>query len=107
MEDVEINHLTYNYLVEKYTRTWKWQKALEIEQEFSFYRAFQELEGVDIDVNLAINTLSRLDEEIEQLDKTLTERIPNKILPVGNIESGYKPFKKNGEYNEATKRWFN
>ena len=34
-EDVEINHLTYNWLVDENCRDWDWVNALELEQELS------------------------------------------------------------------------
>lgn len=105
-EDVEINHLTYKHLIDKYCKNWKWLRSLDIEQEFAYYRAFQELEGVDIDVDTAHLVLDKLDAEISELDTILLDLIPKKVIMVGK-EDGYLPFKKNGEYNEATKRWMN
>lgn len=104
-EDVEINWLTYDYLVDGYCSTWNWVKSLEIEQEFAIYRAAQELEGVDIDVDHALRVIKLLDEEIEYLDKTLYEMMPMRVVPVGNKDKGTLPFKKDGTYNEITKRW--
>jgi hypothetical protein len=104
-EDVEINYLTYKYLVDKHCRGWSWKKALEIEQEFVLYRAAQELEGIDIDVELAREVINKLDQELLELDSILTERIPGKMKKVG-VEHGYLPFKKNGEYNSTTLKWF-
>ena len=105
-EDVEINVLTYNYLVNKYCKNWDWSKALDIEQEFMLNRAAQELEGVDIDVEHAKDTLRRLDVEIESLDSILLERIPSRIVPIGNVEKGCLPFKKEGNYTKQTLEWF-
>lgn len=105
-EDVEINHLTYSYLVDKYCKTWSWLKSLKIEQDFCLYRAGQILEGVDIDEELARKVLKQLDEEIEKLDAILMDKMPRRIAAVGNVEVGNKPFKKNGEYTAATREWF-
>ena len=105
-EDVEINYITYKHLVDKYCRNWNWLKSLEIEQEFALYRAYQEIEGVDIDVESARQTLEKLDKEIDELTNTLLDRIPKRVSRVGS-DNGYKPFKKNGDYTEATRGWFN
>lgn len=105
-EDVEINFLTYNYLVEKFCKDWSWLKALEIEQDFALYRAGQVLEGVDVDEQLAKELLERIDKEIDYLDSVLLDKIPHRILPVGNIESGCKPFKKDGNFTVDTIKWF-
>lgn len=106
MVDVEINYLTYNYLVDKFCRSWSWIKSLEIEQDFALYRASQVLEGIDVDEEFARALLVKLDDEIAYLDSVLLDKIPRRIVPIGNTENGCKPFKINGEYTEATKKWF-
>ena len=104
-EDVEINHMVYEYLVERYCQSWDWIKSLTIEQEFAMYRAAQELEGVDVDVELAKSLIIKLDEEIAHLDALLYDKIPMRIKGFGNLERGAMPYKKDGTYNEATKKW--
>jgi len=104
-EDVEINVMTYEYLVERYCQSWNWIRSLEIEQDFAMYRAAQEIEGVDIDVGLAEDLIVRMDTEIAELDKLLYEVMPMRVIGVGNLDIGTLPFKKDGTYNEATKKW--
>lgn len=104
-EDVGIGVKTYRHLVDKYCKGWDWSKALDIEQEFVLYRAAQEVAGIDIDTQLAREVLTKLDIEIQELDTTLLERIPKKVVAIGSVE-GNKPFKKNGEYTMSTKEWF-
>ena len=104
-EDVEINEMVYEYLVERYCQSWNWITSLNIEQDFAMYRAAQELEGVDIDIELAKRLLVQLDEEIAQLDALLYDKIPMRIKGAGNLERGTMPYKKDGTYNEATKKW--
>ena len=105
-EDVEINCLIYKDLVERYCRDWNWIEPLLLEQEYSRFVALQEIEGVDFDVEGAYKLLGLLDKEIAELDKILLERIPARVIPVGNPE-GVKPFKKDGTYSEICKKWFN
>lgn len=107
MTDVEINHLTYSYLVEKFCKGWSWLKSLEIEQDFALYRASQVIEGIDVDEEFARELLVKLDKEIEYLDSILLEKIPHRIVSVGNTEVGCKPFKINGEHTKDTIKWFN
>lgn len=104
-EDVAINELIYDNLVQKYCRGWKWLPALFLEQDYSRFVSVQEVAGVDVDIPLAHQLIERLDKEISELDRVLLDRIPPRIRMVGNPE-GYKPFKKDGTYNELTKKWF-
>jgi len=104
-EDVEITLMTYEYLVEKYCSSWNWIKSLDIEQEFMLYRAAQEIEGVDVDLDHAIDTIRRLDEEIGSLDGLLYSLLPMRVVPVGNKDKGTLPFKKDGTYNKTTEAW--
>lgn len=102
-EDVEINALTYKYLVSRWCMDWKWIDALELEQQYAINQVYQELAGVDLDVELAYDLLDRLDKEIAELDKILLERIPKRIKQVGATVT--KPFKKNGELSKMAKDW--
>lgn len=95
-EDVAINVMLYNYLVDKYCTNWQWLDPLLLEQEFSYYQTLQELEGVDINVELAYELVDRIDLEVAELDKVLLDRIPKKLVQVGATVS--KPFKKDGTY---------
>lgn len=105
IDDVKINTWAYKHLVDKYCRSWDWVMALEIEQEFAFYKAYQELEGVDVDEVHARDTIRRLDEELLILTERLQKQMPKKYKLVGNSE-GNKPFKKDGTYTVATAKWF-
>jgi len=94
-EDVEINHLTYNYLVEKNCSDgWNWLEALKLEQLFGFWQGLQEKEGVDIDVALCHELVARLDKEIEEIDNKIQPDLPFSVVPVG--QPVLKPFKKDG-----------
>lgn len=95
-EDVEINWLTYRYLVDKYCKDWKWADALELEQEFAMYQAYQEVAGVDFDLEKARALLERIDKEVDELDATLLQRLPKRVVPIG--KPIMKPFKKDGTY---------
>ena len=104
-EDVEINCLTYNCLVDSFCRNWSWLPALELEQEFALLQAYQELAGVDFDSQLARDLLARIDQEVDELDKILLDRIPKQVEAVGAVVS--KPFKKDGSYSKMVTEWFN
>lgn len=107
-EDVEINCLTYDYLVERYCKNWNWLNPLLLEQDFSRDQAYQELEGVDLDVDLAHRLIKQIDDEVGPLSETLYERIPDRCKPIGtNLEGGVKPFKKDGNYTSKTQEFVN
>lgn len=100
-EDVEINHLLYSYLVERYCQNWKWLDSLKLEQDYSYLQAQQEFEGVDVDKSFAIETIARLDEEILSTSEVLYSRIPYSIKPIGAV---ILPFKKDGTYKEVVNK---
>lgn len=102
-EDVEINDLLYKYLVDTYCTGWSWKDSLLLEQEFSRYQAYQELEGVDIDIPLAHRLIEQLDYEVDMLTKELLQRIPKTVSQVGTTVN--KPFKKDGTYSARTKEF--
>lgn len=102
-EDVEINKLTYEFLVQRYCQDWSWIEALKLEQQFAIYQAYQELAGVDFDVQKAKDLLVLIDSEVDKLDKELYNRIPKRVKQVGATVT--KPFKKNGEYTVQVERW--
>lgn len=107
-EDVEINCLVYDHLVERYCKNWNWLNPLLLEQDFSRDQAYQELEGVDLDVDLAYRLIKQIDDEVGPLSETLYERIPDRCKPIGsNLEDGVKPFKKDGNYTSKTQEFVN
>ena len=102
-EDVEINVLTYKYLVDRYCRDWDWIDSLELEQQYAINQAYQELEGVDINRELANELVAQLDLEIATLDKILLERIPKRVKQVGATVT--RPFKKDGTLSKMATDW--
>jgi hypothetical protein len=103
-QDVEINYLTYKYLVEENCKDWPdWIGALELEQEFAYYQAMQELEGVDIDVDMCYHIVNSIDQEVREIDSHITPILPKRIKPKGNPIM--KPFKKDGTYTQLVSDW--
>ncbi len=104
-EDVEINVLLYDYFIVKELSQWNWMPALILEQLFQFEQVLQELEGVDIDIDLALSLLVELDEKVDSIDAELKPRLPKRIKASGATINA--PFLKSGAYNKATREWFN
>jgi DNA polymerase III epsilon subunit-like protein len=96
-EDVEINCLLYDYLIEVGLSNWDWIEAIELEQQFQLDQAYQELWGVDIDIQLAENLIANIDKEVEDLDRRLLEVLPKRCIDNGPVR---KPFKKDGSYSQ-------
>lgn len=105
-EDVEINHMTYDYLVNKYARGWDWMDALELEQEFSTDQAYQEVAGVDIDQELAYELVDKIDKEVFEMDPILLSRMPKRLVKVNQGKEVKKVFNKDGSYHANVKKWF-
>jgi len=103
-EDVEINNLLYDYLVKYNCRDWDWVEALELEQLFAYYQGWQEVEGVDIDVDLCHKIVSDIDKEVEEIDSILKPMLPKRIKAKGNPIM--KPFKKDGTFTKQVEEWF-
>lgn len=103
-EDVEINHMAYEYLVNKYAKGWKWMDSLLLEQDFAIDQGRQELEGVDIDQCLAYQVVEKIDAEVEELDPILLSRMPKRVVQKGATVN--KVFLKSGGYTKAVTDWF-
>jgi DNA polymerase I len=104
-EDVQINALTYQWMVDKYCKDWDWLPAIELEQEFQYWQVMQEMEGVYIDQPLARDLIVRIDKEIQEIDTILLQRLPKRCVPIG--EPIQKPFKKDGTYIKKVEEWIN
>lgn len=103
-QDVLINERTYKDLVERNCRDWDWVRAIEIEQQFAYDCALQELAGVDINEELAYDVVDRIDKETIEIDSKLKEMLPKKVKPFG-VEVK-KPFKKDGTYSKMVVDWW-
>jgi len=103
-EDVEINHITYNYLVDRECKDHDWLEALELEQLFAKDQALMEVEGVDIDIDKALELLVAIDKEVIEIDAMLVPRLPMKIKPYG-VEVK-KPFKMDRSYTKMVEDWY-
>jgi DNA polymerase-1 len=103
-EDVEINCMTYEYLVRKYTKDWSWKESLQLEQDFALDQGLQELAGVDIDLELAYKLIEDIDKEVGELDPILLERMPKRVLQKGVTVK--KVFLKSGGYTKQVSDWF-
>lgn len=104
VEDVEINYLLYDLLVKHNCMSWDWVEALELEQLFAYYQGWQEVEGVDIDVDLCHKIVTDIDKEVEELDAILKPTLPKRIKAKGNPIM--KPFKKDGSYMSKVVEWW-
>ena len=104
MEDVEINDMLYKYLMKKEDYG-KWREAIKLEQSVSYFHTLQTIEGVDIDINLAKATISKIDSEMEVIESELLEQIPWKCKMYGSVPVN-KPFLKSGDYSKAVKDWY-
>lgn len=102
-EDVEINHVLYEYLVEKEASQWKWGNSIIMEQYFSYDQGRQEITGVTIDTALARKTLATIDEELRVIDGQLDERLPLRIVDRKAVN---KPFVKSGDYSAMVYSWY-
>jgi hypothetical protein len=102
-EDVEINCILYDYLVDKYCQDWSWKDSLLLEQQFAMYQTYQEVEGVDVDIDLANRLVAQIDKEVAELDELLQSRVPTKVVQTGVTIT--KPFKKDGTYRENVAKW--
>ena len=103
-EDVEINDLTYSWLVQENCQDWDWILSLELEQEFAYNQGLQELAGVDIDLDVCHKIVRDIDREVEEIDATIRPLLPKRVKKKG--ETVKKPFKINGEYTKAVLEWF-
>lgn len=102
-QDVEINHSTYNWLVESNCRDWDWINALELEQEFAYYQGLQELEGVSIDLDMCYHIVNSIDTEVNEIDAKIKPILPKRIKAIGNPIM--KPYKKDGTYTKQVEDW--
>jgi len=96
-EDVEINCMLYDYLIEVGLSNWDWIDAIELEQKFQLEQAYQELYGVDIDIELAEKIIEQIDEEVDELDRQLLKVLPKRCVNNGPVK---RPFKKDGSYSK-------
>ena len=102
-EDVEINAITYDWMVSTYCKDWDWVQAIELEQKFLYWQVMQEQEGVNVDVALAKDLVNRLDKEVAEIDMVLMKRLPKRCVPVG--APVLKPFKKDGTLIKRVTEW--
>ena len=123
--DVSINNSVYKYLIAN-DHIDLIGTALGTEQQVSMIHAIQAYHGVSFDVAEAISLLHILDERIEVSRTELMDIAPwHCMLPVPKIHQGHEramrtlyvqadkvpkgtcvPFKKDGTYNVATKKYF-
>jgi DNA polymerase I len=103
MEDVEINHMLYEWLMKK-EKYEKWEEAIRLEQEVSYYHLYQTLEGVGVDVELAKDTIAKVDVEVDAISNRLMKEVPKRCIKAYSVPIN-KPFLKSGEYSNAAKSW--
>lgn len=102
-EDVEINHLLYEFLVKENCQDWDWLPALELEQEFAYWQGRQELEGVDVDVDVCNKLINDIDKEVDEIDAAIRPILPKRVKAKGGPVM--KPFKKDGTYTQQVTNW--
>lgn len=103
-EDVEINHLVYDWLL-KDEREWDWIDALELEQEFSRDQTLQETIGVKINLRGLKKLVQQIDIGVAKIDAKLDPIMPLNVKAKGAEVK--KIFKKDGDYTQQVVRWFN
>lgn len=103
-EDVEINHLLYDYLIDK-EGGWDWTEARLMEQEIALIHLHQTVAGVTIDVPHTNNIINGIDDTLFDIDSELNEKIPMHYVSAYNTPIN-KPFKKDQSFTMNVKKWF-
>jgi DNA polymerase I-like protein with 3'-5' exonuclease and polymerase domains len=97
--DVEITEWVWNHLsVER--NSWNWEDAIRLEYTVARLCAEMQLHGVVLDRELALETLRRIEEELEVIDKQLLEMIPEQVVGIHKNTPVTRIWKKNGEYTK-------
>lgn len=103
IQDVNITKRVYDVLKEE-AGDWDWSASLTLEYNMQHIQTKQELNGVLFDVKKAEALLTKIQEEIHEIEQKVIPAIPMTIKDLGEVR---KPFLKSGEYSEITKRWLN
>lgn len=102
-QDTRILTRTRMFLEEEMSG-WDWSASLTLEYNMQHIQTKQELNGVLFDVKKAEALLTKIQEEIHEIEQKVIPAIPMTIKDLGEVR---KPFLKSGEYSEITKRWLN
>ena len=101
-EDVQINILTYD-LLQKEMEGWDWRKALTLEYQVADLQGRQEMYGLALDEGKAYDLAEWLYTEIQAIDETLLEQMPQRVIKGGVVET---PYKLDGTLTKRVEDWF-
>jgi len=107
LEDVKINVKVWEALM-KEKKDWEdkgesWDKAIQIEYATADLVGRQELHGTLFDQEKAFDLADELYIDIQKIDETLLEQIPNRVVKGTEV---LEPFRKDGKLKEVVNRWF-
>lgn len=104
IRDVDLLVRVYRYLKEE-QGDWDWTQALKLEHRIADIMARQELHGVLFDVEKAEQLVTKIDEEVREIEATALAEIPKRPVMVGAEVK--KPFKKDGSLSSNVLEWIN
>jgi DNA polymerase I-like protein with 3'-5' exonuclease and polymerase domains len=102
IRDVDVLRRVHLALQEE-MQDWDWSQAIDIEYRIADIMTRQESYGVLFDSGKAESLLSRIEEELSEIESKALLDIPLTAKAVG--KEVMKPFKKNGEYSQAVIDW--
>lgn len=108
-EDVEIQRLTYHYLIKEQGKH-DWQPALKLTHRLFEILQKQEEYGWLVDQEWMHKSVKMLEHWMRRIDSVLNDRLPMVIeIDEDKVKGEYKyvkePFKINGEYNANITKW--
>lgn len=104
IQDVNILKRTYEYLLEE-QEGWDWEQSMMIENRIADIMARQELHGVLFNVEKAEELVTKIDEEVREIETSALAEIPKRAVMVGAEIK--KPFLKTGGYTKQVESWIN
>lgn len=102
IRDVDILRRVYYHLYEE-AGDWDWSEAIKLEYQIWDIQKDQELTGVLFDSVKAEELLSKITNELSEIDPKILENIPLRAVNKGELK---KIFLKNGEYTQPVKEWY-
>lgn len=99
--DVDINHGVFNLFCDKFNDP-KWQRSIRLEQEFQLIVNDLHNNGFAFNVDKASKILQKVKEDLETLDKEISDAFPSKLVPIKEITPKYT---QHGTLHKSDFRW--